>query len=290
MKLITIIFLLLTIFGYSQQLNFRGESVNQIKIKYTNGFYEISKRLSIGIENLYKIEYDNNLSNYFVSEYSKTSFENSVEDSLKSKKHKKIIKTKKIIDKFNADSLLQSFNKSIYPINFLSLMISIKDFKKSTDKRNIKQIIKKNNKYIGFIFKLLDLLDWWTIPKINKNELISSCQNIDTLNYYLKSQFDSSGFAITNDYWDDITVEIVTENKIFFFESTYPNTFRQPWYDNNNNKLGLPKNILNPDINRQLLKILPMNYFSNETLQNKSLIIGYIKWFLNRRNIISLMD
>ena len=89
------------------------------------------------------------------------------------------------------------------------------------------------------------------------------------------------------DYGNSIYVYLSTKGKKYSFESKYPSTYHQPWYDVSNwNSFPVFKTILNFNINKQLALILPDKFYLKRTFDFQSLTYPYIKWYLKRRNIL----
>lgn len=283
---LNIIFLLLNFLGYGQQLSFRGDLIREINIKSSNGYYDIDKRRSIGDAEIFNIKYENSKQKYFVFEYSTEVFNQSSEDTTHNQNKIKLKNISKIqLDNLQLDSLIQSLDKSTFPLKFSSMKISKNEFLSLTDKKHIKNVIKRFYKNENFGFRLVEMLDWWFTPKKEKIEIISACQNIENLNDFLKVEFDSSGWSFVSEYWDDITIRLVTNTNEYVFSAQYPNIFRQPWYEMTNKTTSM-KNVLNPEINRHLLNILPKNFMGINSLKFESLTTSFILWKLKKKKII----
>lgn len=283
-----IIFLLICVRGSAQKLSFRGNVVNQVLIESSNGYYHIEKKSSIGSKHVFNIKYSEPVHKYIAEEYLDVSYENSFADTLQNKKTSKnkcIFKTNKNLNLY-LDSLLLSLNKSIYPIDLASINTSKSDFEKMVNDKAIKKVIRQVNKNESFFERLFCVLEWSFLSKAEKKGIISDCQNIDTLNDYLINQFDTAGISITRDYWDVFEIRIITNSKNYYFYCSFENGYRHPWCDNT----WKMRIILNPEINKFLLKILPNNFKGKRSLESNQLINEYLKWMLNKREVIFLSD
>lgn len=271
-------FLFSTLSLPAQQLLFRGQKVNEIKIISDEGVYNFKKRALTGIADTFSIKFDSANDNYFISKYIKLSIYQGVDKDTIERIHiKKLKHFHQIIERKMLDTLLQAFNHSIFPIDFNSLEISKGHFLELVKKEKIIKIAKLYEEDWRFKRKYSEEED--------NNNFFKGLQSVDTLNLFLKAKFDTTCCMMVTDVWNVTTIHICAGNKVFSFESKYPYPFRQPWFE-------LPdgfgsKAILNPEINRQLLKILPEYFITRSNIDYHYIMNSYILWYLRRRGIVS---
>jgi hypothetical protein len=272
--------LLITNVVYGQQLIFRGFPVDTISISGSSGYYHFDdKGTTTGREDIYIIAYDKSTNNYFVADYKKVSILNTCRPDTSTQKTRHLIKDKgKIIDNLTLNDLLSAFNSKYIKPTFDDLGCDRKKFLSLTDESHIRKVAKAYKQ--DWHFKI-----FYSSHEENKI-IFDGCQNIDTFNLFVATKFDTIGYAMVTDVWDEMNVSIKTTEKSFSFEGKYPNPFKQPWYDHSDKSNLFAAPIVNFSINKSLSLILPDKFYRKNTIELNALTNLYIKWYLQRRDII----
>lgn len=286
-----IVGLLLTSVVHGQQLIFNAQPVDTISIVSSEGYYHFDdKGTTTNQSEHFIIIFDHPSNNYIFADYKSvfTTWTRKPDSSKDKTKHK----TKgQIIERSLIDSLLQAFSARYFPPTFKNLGLEQQVFSKLTDEKHIRKLAK--------IYKA----DWhfkMSYTSKEKNEIIfKGCQSHDSFNLFLSSfALDTSGYVMVTDYSDEINVFISTGTNKYSFEGHYPNKFKQPWYDHSDTikqMMITPKDtfyfrpticIFNFNINRYLVAILPVQFYRRRPLELQSLTNEYIKWYLQRRELI----
>jgi len=276
--------LLLTTAVYGQQLMFRGLTVDTIFINGSSGYYHFDdKGTTTGRTDTYIIAFNKTVNNYVVSDYKTVSIKGTYNPDTSKQTVKHLTKDKgKIISNTTIDGLLTAFSSKYVKPTFENIGFDKKDFLSLTDEKHIRKVAKQYKQ--DWHFKM-----YYTTKEENRI-LFDGCQNIDTFNLFVSSKFDTTGFVMVTDVWDVIYVYIKTTDKEFGFEGKYPNVFKQPWYDHSDTSKLMPGSIVNLNINRFLVSILPEKFNRRNTIELQSLADNYIKWYLQRRDIIFSYD
>lgn len=285
MRLLTLIIgLLLTSVIYGQQLKFRGLTVDTIFINGSSGHYHFDdKGTTTGRTDIYTIAFDKTVNNYVVADYKTVSMKSTYEPDTSEQTVKHLSKDRgKVISNTNVDGLLSAFSSKYVKPTFENIGFDKQEFLSLTDEKHIRKVAKRYKQ--DWHFKM-----YYTTKEKN-NILFNGCQNIDTFNLFVSSKFDTTGYSMVTDVWDEMNVYIKTSDKQFGFEGKYPNAFKQPWYDHSDTAKVFPTSIVNLNINRFLVAILPDKFYRRNTIELQSLTDNYIKWYLQRRDIIYNYD
>lgn len=278
--LITLVSILLTTVVYGQQLKFRGLPVDTIFINGTSGHYHFdNKGTTTGQNDVYIIAFDKIANNYIVANHLKINFKSTYKPATTKRAIKHLNKDRgKVISHPKVDSLLAAFSTNYSKLTFESIGIDKQEFLSLTGEKHIRKVAK--------IYKE----DWHFKMRYTTKErndiLFKGCQNIDTFNLYVATIFDTCGYIVVTDFWDEMHVHIKTASKEFGFEGKYPNVFKQPWYDHSDSSKDFAGSIVNLKINSSLVAILPEKFYRRNTIELQSLMYNYIKWYLHRRKII----
>jgi hypothetical protein len=278
-KLLSIfIGLIISISATGQQLTYRGGLVDTLKIISNSSYYHFDTcGTTTGIYDEFVLVFSKEKKNYILSPFQRTEYKITFKPDTSFIKEK-IIKQGVVVDRQLISSLLAQFEITYRQPSFDNLGMTTEEFFKLTDKMHIIQVAKWHD------------TDWQFknsySTKEQNDKIFKGCQNTDTLNLYLASVFDTSGYAMVTDVSDLYSVHIITPDNKFNFEGKYPNSFKQPWYDHSDTKNVLPTSILNLSINNALVAILPNNFSRLGTLKFEALINEYIEWYLKRRRII----
>ena len=283
----TIAFIFFVAYGFGQQLSFHGDFVKNIIIETSIGYYDIEKQISIGENESFDIQFNVDSRKYFAHDYQKTSYKHYTQDSSKNeekKKHFHLVKNS--INYLMLDSLLFAFTKSEDTINCASLKITTRYFLKLTNRKHIRKVVKMERKRHRVSERILGSISWGLE---DKKDLILTCQNKDTFNYFLTSQIYQPNTEVISDYGAGLDIKIITNSKEFHFIGNSPNPYGL-WTDYSEpikpDSLGLfqIKQIFNPNTTQQLTKILPKKFLGKKSA-NKSIIDGYLYWYLLRKGI-----
>lgn len=264
----------------AQRLYFNGYPVDSVMLESSSGYYHFDKKgTTTGKTDEYVIGFDKQTANYIVAQYvsilSKATFHPET-FSEKFKHHREY--EGKVVHDPALDSLLAAFSCRYKKPMAQNIGLSKEIFGNLANDAAIMRIAKKHR------------VAWQFKPKYSGKEeneaLFFGCRNMDTLDYFLSSRFDTSGFAIVTDVWVTMDVHIVAGDRKFYFRSKYPNVFKQPWYELYEDKEKFPRSLLNFDINKYLFAILPPNFRRKEDIDIPVLVDEYIKWYLWRRGVI----
>lgn len=262
----------------AQQLTYMGDYVDTLKIISNSSYFHFDDRgTTTGTYDEYILVFNKVKNNYILSPYQRTKYKFTLKPDSSFIK-KKILRQGLVVDRILISKLLKQFEITYRNPNFDNIGITNKEFFKLTDKRHIIQIAKRHK------------TDWYfkrAYSTKEQNEIIfKGCQNIDTLNLYLSTAFDTSGYVIITDVDIHFNVIISSKKINYRFEGKHPNPYKQPWYNHLDNDGFASNSILNFSINNTLVGILPNNFSRLETLKIEALTNEYIKWYLKRRGII----
>jgi hypothetical protein len=274
-----IIFLTVSINLFGQQLTFKGELMDTLKVISNRSYYHFdSCGTTTGVYDEYIIAYNKSVNKYFLSTYQRTEYKLTFKPDT-SILEEKILKAGKEIDRNLILNLLKEFEIAYIKPTFDNIGISKKKFLKLTNKKHVKKVAKWYEQEWHF------KRTYSTKEEIE--ELFAGFQKPDTFNLYLETVYDtSSGYIIVADVDDHFGVIISTSKNKYQFEGKYPNPYKQPWYNYTNSFRFDSKSIINFSINRALLELLPKKFSGVSTLKVEALIIDYIQWYLQRRRII----
>lgn len=262
-----------------QQLTFKGDFVDTVKIISNSSYYHFDTcGTTTGVYDEYILVFSKEKNNYILNPYQRTKYKITFKPDTSFTK-KKVLKQGNEVERLLVSELLKQFEINYLKPTFEKIGITNEDFLILTDKKHIIQVAKWHK--VEWRFKK-------SYSTKEQNEtLFKGCQNIDTFNLYLSTEFDRSAYVIVTDIDDHFDVIISTKKTNFKFEGKYPNSYRQPWYLHSNESDFTSTSILNFSINKALVDILPNNFSKLNTLKVEALINEYIEWYLKRRGIIS---
>jgi len=277
-QLIIIIGLTISIYASGQQLTYKGDFVDTLTITSNSSYYHFDTcGTTTGIYDEYILVFDKEKNNYILNPYKRTEYKFTFKPDTSFRKEK-ILKQGLAVDRLLISNLLKQLEINYVKPTFKNIGITNKEFQKLTDKKHIIQVAKWHKE------------DWHfkrAYSTKEKNEKIfKGCQNIDTLNLYLSTAFDTSGYVIVTDVDSHFDVIISTKNGNYRFEGKYPNPYKQPWYIHSDKDNFTLTSVLNFSINNALVSILPRRFTRLETLKFEALTNQYIEWYLKRRGII----
>jgi hypothetical protein len=270
--------LLISISATGQQLTYKGDLVDTLKIMSNSSYYHFDTcGTTTGIYDEFVLVFSKEKNNYVLSPYQKTEYKFTFKPDTSFIKVK-VIKQGVVVDRLLISSLLEQFEITYRKPSFDNIGMTTEAFLKLTDKKHIIQVSKWHD------------TDWHfkkSYATKEQNEIIfKGCQNTDTLNLYLSTAFDTSGYVMVTDVDDHFDVVISTENNNYRFEGKYPNSFKQPWYNRSDKSVFASTSVLNFSINSAIVAILPDKFSRLETLKFEALTNEYIEWYLIRRGII----
>lgn len=279
MKLLSIfIGLLISLSATGQQLTFKGDLVDTLKIMSNSSYYHFDTcGTTTGIYDEFVLVFSKEKNNYVLSPYQRTEYKFTFNPDTSFIKEK-VLKQGVVVDRLLISSLLEQFEITYRKPSFDNIGMTTEAFLKLTDKKHILQVSKWHD------------TDWHfkkSYATKEQNEIIfKGCQNTDTLNLYLSTAFDTSGYVMVTDVDDHFDVVISTDNNNYHFEGKYPNSFKQPWYNRTDKSDFASTSVLNFSINSAIVAILPDKFSRLETLKFEALTNEYIEWYLKRRGIM----
>lgn len=253
MKLLSIfIGLIISISATGQQLTYRGELVDTLKIISNSSYYHFDTcGTTTGIYDEFVLVFSKEKNNYILSPFQRAEYKFTFKPDSSFMKEK-ILKQGVVVDRQLISSLLAQFEITYRHPSFDNIGMTTEEFFKLTENKHIIQVAKWHD------------TDWQFkksySTKEQNDKVFKGCQNTDTLNLYLATAFDTSGYAMVTDVSDLYRVHIITTENKFYFEGKYPNSFKQPWYDHSDTNNVFPTSILNLSINNALVEILPNNF------------------------------
>lgn len=277
-QLLIIVGLAISISSTGQQLTYKGDIVDTVKIISNSSYYHFdSCGTTSGIYEEYIIAYNKEKKNYILNPYQRTEYKFTFKPETSLKKEKKL-KKGNVVDQLLISNLLEQFEISYRKPSFENIGISKDAFLKLTDKKHIIQVAKwhQSDWKFGKLY----------FTKEENEKIYRGCQSTDTFNLYLACSFDTAGYSMITDADDHFDVIFSTAQNKYRFEGKYPNSFKQPWYSYLNIE-GFPSaSVLNFSINSALVEILPSNFSRVNTLKFEALTNEYIEWYLKRRGVI----
>jgi len=252
--------------------------VDTIMIKSHNSSFQFDKKgTTKGKADIYKIYFDSLdkkyiKHKYYRDEYRRTFRPKSFKINTTKRKNKNDINQTDLQDLITAMSVNIDSNKLIEQI----------------DTSQIKELITKNR--IKKIAKWYEI-DWHFKRRYATNEenkkFYKECQSIDTFKLYLANQFNNKFYTIVTDYSNTINIWITTTTSEYRFEGKYPNPVKMPWYNHNSyTKNTLAKPIVNLNINKSLVSILPKDFLLRKSITIEALVDDYLEWYFKRRDMI----
>lgn len=285
-ELRNVAFLLLSLIcikAQAQKISFKNKQVDTIKISSTHGSYLFDDEgTSWGRKDILLITFDSSKSVYHTSSYQ---IEKSVYRFNPKPNHDSIELKTTIAKKYSNSklccSILTGLLNSLQENNKLHYSLSHREFKNVINYKRIKNIAKLYNADWNFRRKY--------IIKREKDSIINGCRNLDTFNIYLSELSDTSslGMTLVTDVHSGFEIELILDihNKILF-ETQYPDIWGIPWYYDTDINPWQHKYVLNNNINDYLFQLLPDKFLNKKNISFQRLIDFYIKWYLQRRDII----
>lgn len=271
-----LIFFSINVFG--QQVLFKNELVDTILIRsHRSAFQFDEKGTTKGQAEYLEIVYKKERQEYIIDRYYQDKYNRHIRpDTIKIEKKYYTDSQGKIMANDKLQKLINSIN-TVKKNNESTDIIPLLNISKVITLRRIKKVAKKDK--ADWQFSLI-----YTTRKENR-KIEKDCQSIDTFKVYLAERFDTIGTVVT-DYSNDLTVWVVTDKNEYSIKGEYPNPFKQPWWYRKNGIFIKP--IINFSINLALYDILPEKFFLKEKNSKDALVDDYIKWYLERRDIIIL--
>lgn len=275
-RIISFVLLLISIETSAQKLSFKNELVDTVKISSYDGYFHgADQRTTTEFWDEYIICYDSKKDKYVLWTYQRTTYTSTYE-SEKSYKKIKAISTSKKVNRKQLENLLFQFENGYAKLTLENSGISKKEVFGLTQKRHVKEVLKRNGKAY-FLRKGYS-------TKEKRDSILNGCKNIDTFNVYLGERFNVSGLTITSSINSRLDVEIITASNQFKYHGQYPNLVIQPWHDFSQKRDSF-RTIKNLKINHALIEILPKKFKNINALKVNELTYDYIEWYLKRNGI-----
>lgn len=265
--------------SYAQQLSFKGEFVDTIFIKSHRSVYQFDKKgTTIGNANILSLVFDRTGNQYVVNHYYEDNYKRTFNPDTINLENKDLNRKKiQNIGSKKLDELLKALNTNINPDSLIFQIDTIALFNYVTEKR-IKSIARKYR------------IDWHFKPKYSTKEenrqFFNSYQSIDTLKVYLLDTYTNKSYIYITDYSNTINIWVSTSKNEYRFEGKYPNPIKQPWYNHSDTSMFSTTSVLNIDINKSLIKILPNDFLLTKSISENALYDDYIKWYFKRCGMI----
>jgi len=273
-----IILTFLSAISIGQQLEFNDELVDTIFIKSHRSVYQFDdKGTTKGKANILSIVFNPSLNTYLVNQYYQDEYARTCKpDTIQLKNKNLINKIEKKISNNDLENLLRSLVEDI-DSNSLINQIDTTAFLEYVTEKKIRKIAKWYK--ISWYFKRR-----YSTKEENKS-FFSSCRSTDTLKVYLNNRFDTKGYIMVTDVSNTINIWISTSYSEYCFEGKYPNPVKQPWYNHSDTSQLFATPILNLEINKSLIAILPNEFLLTNTISNEALFDDYITWYFERREM-----
>lgn len=277
-QLLIIILLTISISAFGQQLTYKGDFVDTLKIISNSSYYHFDTcGTTTGAYDEYVLVFNKEKNNYILNPYQRTEYKFTFKPETLFRKEKKM-KQGLVVDRLLITNLLKQLEINYLKPTFDNIGITHKEFLKLTDRKHIVQVAKQHK--TNWHFKR-------AYSTKEKNEILfKGCQNIDTLNLYLSATFDTSGYVMVTDVDCHFDIIISTAKANSHFEGKYPNPYKQPWYNHLEKGRFTSTSVLNFSINNALVNLLPDGFSRLETLKFEALTNEYIEWYLKRRGIL----
>jgi len=274
-----IILILLSAISFGQQLKFNGELVDTIFIKSHRSVYQFDdKGTTKGKAQIFSITFNPSINGYLVNQYYQDEYSRTCSpDTIHLKTKNLINKIKKNLNNKDLGNLLTSLVEDVNS-NTLINQIDTTSFLNYVTNKQIRKIAKwyKINWYFNRRYS----------TKEENESFFNSCRSIDTLKTYLNYRFDTQGYTMVTDVSNTINIWISTTDSEYRFEGKYPNPVKQPWYNHSDTSQFIATPILNLEINKSLMEILPNDFLLINTISNEALFDDYITWYFKRRKMI----
>jgi hypothetical protein len=261
-----------------QQLTYMGDYVDTLKIISNSSYYHFDDHgTTTGTYDEYILVFNKGKNNYILNPYKRTEYKFTLRPDTSFSKEK-ILNQGLVVDRLLISNLLKQFEITYLKPTFDNIGIKKEEFLKLTDKKHIIQVAKWHK------------TDWYFKRAYSTKEenviIFKGCQNIDTLNLYLSTEFDTSGYVMITDVDSHFDVFVSTTTSNYRFEGKYPNPYKQPWYKLSDKGPFDLTSVLNFSINNALIDILPDSFSKIETLKYEAFINEYIVWYLKRQGIM----
>lgn len=266
-----------------QQLYFQDEAVDSIFIRANT--YADNFRSNQAIEGKTEVicwYYDQSLQQYRVNKYYRSRYKQTGNPSENRVKRKTLKSgTSDTNNRIHLQNLLTALATNANPSQLIN-QVDTTEIQEYITPKNILKFAKDHR--VSWELK-------YACPsKAEKKLLLKSLQSSDTLKIYLNKRFDRKGYLIITDYSNTFNIWITTEKNNYHFEGKYPNPVKQPWYLFPDAKEELtdensPTAILNLEINKALIQVLPKNFLFTETISIKALVDDYMMWYFKRMKL-----
>lgn len=270
---VVIILTFIKFYLIGQQLSYNGFPVDSIKVSTDFRCLDWNKNIEVYMRyDLCLIVFDKIKMQYVIKKCESSSINYIDEYSNNEKKIKSFDNAiNKKVPWENIDSLLFALQTKYKKPDMKNIGFDSISLTKRIKENNLKNIHEKDLKY-------LDLYGYFNY-EIYDNEWGENCLQLNNFKKFLKIAFDTTGYAVEPSERNVMILNIYTSGNVYSYEGKFPNIFKQPWYDYSKLTNGIPKSILNFDINLYLDKILPDEYPSKKELGISSLVDEYLLWY-----------
>lgn len=272
MRLILSLFLGAMFFTSSgQQIKFNEELIDTVTINSHLSVYQFDENGTVkGKENFFIIAFDQDKNEYFVFQYYQVETIRATKIDSTEVERKKRHSLKTI--NYNTKDLEQLIN-ALTQTTDSSLLLNQFDtteIKKYVSNIRIRKVALRND--IHWRLSFLNL------TKRERDSLFELSRSMDNFNNYLKDRFLNKGYPITSDISSGFLISITTTKSKYYYQATFPNLVRQPWYYFGDTAYHDITPVLNFNINKSLKEILPNKFFNLKILSNEALYNDYIYW------------
>ena len=264
-KKYNVAFVLLTMVYYhsiAQPIQYDNNNVDSIIIKSAYGTHNMKRFYTK--EDVYILYYDTAIDNFKIGGYIKTEQIN---------KHKK----QKIIKKYDIQSdIKEKIQNLLFAIEDTSYKpVYLSDF-------NINE-----NNIVSIIDSTIQMYKEYYYPQRFKKDYIQECKNIDTFRLFLTEHYSKrllKEYRHISSRGSRFSIYIKTAlNTYYIWGSTFYKS-QHPWNKFNEDlKYSTCVRMINFNINKSLLEILPKDFFNITNLTEIGVIQDYIEWYVYRK-------
>ena len=274
---VAILSLLIGFSGLSQQLTFRGERIDTIRVRSHLSAYQFDDHgTTKGAAEIYSIVYSAEERRYVVDEHYKDKYAGTFKP-VGFNNDRQVVKSsigKPVVGQ-TCLGLIGALSGAQHPTRLIS-QIDTTQFLSCLTRKRIRQTAKKWD--IGWYFRR-------KYSSREENErFYDACRSIDTLGLYLES-FRSQPYTLVTDYANTIHVVIYTSGSKYVFEGKYPHPCRQPWFELGGESGYSHDPHVNLKINHYLEQLLPSRFLLRESLSTEWLFERYLAWYFERRGM-----
>ena len=280
MKILLSIILTLSVqIVLSQQVFFSGEPVDSIWIQAhqkLEGSFDQGFATKGNAEYL-RIEFVDSLQGYFTTRYYRDDYLSTYSPDTLNVVTKNLLKEYQKIRREPLDGLLQAMTRDKRSNELLTDLDTVRFQKLISDWR----LMRTSRTFEAFYYL--------SMKHLAKAEGIPTLQNYhssDSIKIYLKERFDTTGlYFVRLGTKAETNLSIYTPSNTWYFHGRNLNHAYQPWYNVTDSIDELPYSVLNFNINKNLVSILPKQFMFRERMTLKAIANDYISWYLERQGM-----